>query len=209
MLRVHLPQRTLFPGLGVAGAVLAAVILAFMSTGAIVAFNLLSSDPQGDPSAPIVLTGPASSAPMRTPRAHPRPPVAPRKPVAPAASSVSTATAPAPVQRRIPTAHFIREEPPAPPKTPEPPPPPPQQAPASAPAAPRPAPLAPVGDVVVQATSGVANTLRSATTDLGNAVVPLSPPVGEAVAAVGQLVGDTVDATGNLVGGLLRPSAPA
>jgi hypothetical protein len=208
MLRVPRPKRTLLPGLGVAGAVLSAVILAFMSTGAIVAFNLFSSGPQAGRSTPIVLTGPASSAPARTPLARSRPSVAATKRVVRAAP-ITPATAPPPVRRQIAVAQIIREERTALPPPPAPPPPPPPQQVAPPPPAPRPGPLAPVGDVVVQTTTGLANTLRSVTTGLGDTVAPVSPPLGEVVVAVGELVGDTVDATGNLLGDLLRPSAPA
>ncbi|MEA2183798.1 MAG: hypothetical protein QOF69_2983 [Solirubrobacteraceae bacterium] len=208
MLRVPRPQRTLLPGLGVAGAVLAAVILAFMSTGAIVAFNLLSSDPQAGRSTPIVLTGPASSSPTRTPLARSRASVAAAKRAVRATPIAAAATAPPPVPRQIAVAEIIREErtavlpppavqPPAPPQV------------APPPAAPRPGPLAPVGDVVVQTTTGLANTLRSVTTGVGDTVAPVSSPLGEVVAEAGELLGDTVDATGNVLGDLLRPSAPA
>lgn len=209
MLRVPRPQRTLLPGLGVAGAVLAAVILAFMSTGAIVAFNLLSGDPQAGRSTPIVLTGPASSPPTRTPLARSRASVAAAKRAVRAAPIAAAATAPPPVPRQIAVAEIIREERTAvlPPPAVQPPAPPQQVAPP--PAAPRPGPLAPVGDVVVQTTTGLANTLRSVTTGVGDTVAPVSPPLGEVVAAAGELLGETVDATGNVLGDLLRPSAPA
>jgi hypothetical protein len=56
MPRVHRPQHTFLSGLGMAGAVLAAVVLAFTVASGIIAYSLTSEDPvAGSSSAALVL----------------------------------------------------------------------------------------------------------------------------------------------------------
>jgi hypothetical protein len=211
MVRVPTPQRTLLPGLGVASAVLAAVILAFASTGAFVAFDLLSDDPQAGPSEPIVLAGPPAPAPAMTPLTASRAPAAPRARVAPAARPAAGAIVAPPAQAPAAVAEITEVEPvtlPTPAARRPPAPPPPLKE-APAPSRPRSGPLAPVGDIVVDATTAVASTLRSTTNGVADTIAAISPPLAEVVVAVGERLGDTVDGTGTLLARLLGRPMPS
>ena len=216
------PQRTLLPGLGVACAVLAGVLIAFSFAASLIGVELPLGDSPHGPAAALEINArsDAADAARRSARAarvdDARPVAAITTRIAgePAATTTTTTRvdgSPAlAVERVSPPEHV----------TLPPPPPPPARAVgspdatgagvATASAQPRPGnPLEPLGSGVNDATDGVANTLRTLTDDLGDGVAPLSPELGGILTQTGDALGDVVEGTGNLLGQVLgRPAGP-
>jgi hypothetical protein len=179
------------PGLGVASAVLAGVLVAITFAAGLTHFD--PSPQQLADRAPAVLE-------IKTGLVHAR-----HRPATHRLSSdrvrASARPRAAAVTARRPTSRGIAVEP----QTSSPPPPP-----AAAPPLPAPAdPLAPrsppasVGAGVDATTSRVAATVRAVTHDLGDRVKPLSPEVGGVVSSAGAVVGAVVQGTGHLLGRVL------
>lgn len=67
MPRLHRPQQSMLSGLGVAGAVLAAIVVTFTLASGIVAYSLTSDDPLTPSSDALVLDSPRSADLAKTP----------------------------------------------------------------------------------------------------------------------------------------------
>jgi hypothetical protein len=192
------PQQTLLSSIGVAGAVLAAVVATFALASGIVAYSLTSVDPLPRPSGTLVLApiraGVTTAKPLVLRRA---PAATTQRPSAPAAGPVARVSAAKPDRAALASArhgHGSRAttKPPAAGDG------------AAAPAQPssdRPAPqplLAPVGDAV-----GATGQAVSATTD---SLVRRLDPVAAAIGTAADVLRSTADGSGRAVGRLLGDS---
>ncbi len=211
------PQRTLLPGLGVACAVLAGVLVAVTFAASLIGVGLPTAGAPAGPGPALQIE--AREEAIERAREQAR---APRfaSTVARAATTTSaidrelTATT-----ERVEPSPALAVEPERDPVAPPPPPPParatgpgtdgspgPDGGAATASASPR-NPLEPLGSGVNDATDGVADTLRSLTDGLGDGVQPLSPALGGVLTQTGDALGDVVEGTGNVLGRLLgRPA---
>jgi hypothetical protein len=214
------PQRTLLPGLGVACAVLAGVLVAITYAASLIGVRLPASDPPSGPAAALRVETARQEAVARARERAGAPRLATaRSAAAPANGPAGTTSAktesasvdsPAALalQRETQPEHVATTRPP-------PPAPPPAGAPAAAAgpsgtsaiaSASRRNPLEPLGSGVNATTDGVAKTLRTLTDDLGSGVAPLSPELGGVLTQTGDALGDVVEGTGNLLGQVLgRP----
>jgi hypothetical protein len=191
------PQRTLVSGVGVAGAVLAAVIVTFTLVSGIVAYNLTSVDSLPRTSDTLVLeslrTDAAAAEPLVLRRA--RVPAAQRR-------SAPAAAAPAPARtstRRPAVAVVAPQVGGGSAATTQPP-----QHPAEGAAVPpaRPAPdrvLEPVGHALGATGQAVGATTQS----LARRIDAVTATAGAAVAATRDVLSTTADRSGRLVGRLL------
>jgi hypothetical protein len=215
------PQRTLLPGLGVASAVFAGVLVAVTFAASLMGADLPLGDTQGGPSAALQIEARAEATARAREQARSGVVQAPRRVgiTVPAAGDRERESA----RAQVDAAPALAVEPEAEPahETRQPPPPPPTVQAASPPssspdgssssaasgtAASR-NPLEPLGSGVNDTTDGVATTLRTLTEDLGDGVRPLSPQLGGVVAKTGDALGDVVEGTGNLLGQVLgRPA---
>lgn len=184
------PQRTLLPGLGIASAVLAGVLVAVTLAAGLITFDDDRTQIGTRPSTVQPVADPVQVRALATARVRAR--VAPPR-----------AARPAPVaETKTPRRNTVIavgtpesfDKPPPPPLPPPPPPPPPPPAPAP------PNPLQPVADGLNDATDDLAGTVRKLTDDLGDAVAPLSPELGQVLSTTGDAVGDILQGTGNLLG---------
>ncbi|MEY2513934.1 MAG: hypothetical protein QOJ89_1292 [bacterium] len=214
------PQHTLLPGLGVACAVLAGVLVAFNLAFKLVGVELPLGDSPRGPASALEIQARSDAADgarrrARAARVEDARQVGART-APPAGEPAATPTATARVDAS-PALAVERDPQPEHVTAPVPPPPPARAAgspgatgagAATASAQPRPRnPLEPLGSGVNDTTDGVANTLRTLTDKLGDSVAPLSPELGGVLANTGDALGDVVEGTGNLLGQVLgRPA---
>lgn len=200
------PQRTLLPGVGIACAVLAGMLVAATFSAGLVGFDFSGGEP---PSASSDSLRIEARAARPAPRRRVRRVVAPTRARVPSAAARSRDTTTAAVKlaaplagRRVPAGARPAPEPPRPPAT---------TAPAAPPAAAKPAApvTAPLAAGVNDTTDRTAAALRTLTHDLGAGVAPLSPELGGVVAHTGDALGDVVEGTGNLLGRVLGRPATA
>lgn len=212
----------LLPVVGIAGAVLALVIvLAFVTASSLVGFRPWPADPPAPRAQTLVLRDPAP-VPARPPG---RPAPAPAEgvrgaspPARPAPARPGSATDSAPPTRDPRPVTYpspgVAQPPRAPPRVL------PVPLPLTLPPLPSPEPaprrpLRSVGDLIGTTTTGIASTLRATTGALGRRADPLSPALATTVTDVGDLLAGTVQGLGRVLGGLLgspvgsAPAAPA
>jgi hypothetical protein len=187
------PQPTVLSGVGVAGAVLAAVVVTFALASGIVTYNLTSSDPLPRPSGTLVLAALGADVTSGKPLVLRRVRAATATPpAAPAVDAVARVSA-KPDREAVALARHGRgsrattkpqpgDAPPAPAQ------------PASDPAQPQPL-LAPVGDAV-----GATGQAVGATTE---SLARRVDTVAAAVGTTADVLRTTVDGSGRVVGRLL------
>jgi hypothetical protein len=201
------PRNTLISGVGVAGAVLAAVVATFALVSGIVAYNVTSVDQLPRSSDALVLGALRADSESATPLVLGRPhaPATQRRP-APAAPDARPALARAGTRAPAVTALSPPGERASDPKSE------PQQhagdgdgggAPPSVQPAPD-RPLEPVGDAIGATGEAVGATTESLTRRIDTVAVT----AGAAVAATRDVLRTTADRTGRAVGGLLGGSPP-
>lgn len=203
------PSRTLLPGLGVASAVLAGVVVAFAVAAQLIGLELPARERADERADAVRIEDRREPVRITTARR-------PAPNARPSASGAATA-APRPRRRAVSQTTGIAQgepesgppQPPAPPpaaaaqepQTPPPPPPPPATRPR--------APLEPLGNTVDKATDDLSDTLRGLTEGLGEGVAPLSPELGQVLEDTGGAVGGIVEGTGNVLGQALGSTRAA
>jgi hypothetical protein len=202
---VRPPQRTLISGLGVAGSVLAAVVLAFAVTSGIVAYSLSSVDPVPRLSGALVLD------PLRTAVIAAKPLVLrPARPVARRRASAAAGAGPAAAVATVRNGLSLHTgDLPVTVSDPQ------DGGNADRPAAStQPAPdhlLEPAGDAVGatgHAVGATTDSLTTITTAVAARTEPLASIVAAVVDATTEALRTTVDRTGKVVGRLLAGPPP-